>query len=94
MKNLFVEVSEEVVNQTRIVKETWDLLREMSGDLIPFPEKLKKQVEEEVQGKYDLELERIKSEFEIKLKESEKVQVAAIRKKLQDKLVELTNKSK
>jgi pyruvate/2-oxoacid:ferredoxin oxidoreductase alpha subunit/NAD-dependent dihydropyrimidine dehydrogenase PreA subunit len=87
-------VSEEVVTQTRIVKESWNLLRELSGTIIPYPKELKKQVKEEVQEDFDQELERIKSEFEIKLKESEKVQVAAIRKKLRDKLVELTNKSK
>lgn len=93
-KLIIYKVSPEVVNQTRSVKEYWDLIREFSGDLIQFPAKLKKQVEKEVREKFEAELNKIKSEYDNKLKEKEQEQVAAIRKKLRDKLIELTTKKK
>ena len=59
-----------------------------------FPEKLKNKVETDLQQKFDAEFEKIKVEYNTKLKEQERQQVEAIRKKLRDKLVQLTNRSK
>ena len=87
-------VSNEIVRKTRLVKDSWNIIRELSGNLIEFPEKLSQHVESEFKEQYNTELEKIKLEYEGKLKEQKQIQVEELRKKLRDKLVQLTSGKK
>ncbi len=85
-------VGNEVVEITRSVMESWNMMREMSGTLTSFPNKLKKQVEAEMKSQHEDEIENLKREYDDRLKEMEKEQALALRQKLKDNLVKLINK--
>jgi len=85
-------VSDQVIKMTRTVQASWRMLRELGGTLTKFPVKLKKTVEAELKSQHEKELEELKKDFDRRIKTMEKEQIELIRKKLRDKLVELTNK--
>ncbi|MDH5476121.1 MAG: hypothetical protein OEX22_10550, partial [Cyclobacteriaceae bacterium] len=89
----YFSVSEEVILRTQKCLTTWNTLKEIGGVLIEFPDKLKKQVEEELKKIHDADLEATKSDYEDKLKAQEAKQVEKIRVKLRNRLVELSKQN-
>lgn len=83
-------VSNKVVAATEGALHQWRMLREMAGALTPFPEKLRKQVEQEWAEKYQQELEQARSEYELKLQRREQELMQDVRAKLRDKLLSLS----
>jgi len=87
-------VSPHVIAACRAMLINWNTIREIGGILVPFPQKLRDQVEHEFNEKYEKEILQLKSEFQNKLKELEKTQLEAVKKKLRDKLLALSSRAK
>lgn len=82
-------VSNPIIETTIRTLMDWNTLREIAGLITPFPQKLRDQVEKEMEEKHSKEIEGLKSDYETKLKEQERHQMEAVKKKLKDKLMAL-----
>ena len=82
-------VSDLVINTTEAVAENWQTLQEIAGTLIPYPQKLRAEIEKELKAVYEQELALAKAELNKELKEKEQQQVEVIRQRLKDKLIML-----
>ncbi len=85
------KVSDEVIEATEACVQAWQVLREISGELSEFPEKLQKKVEANLSEKYEKKLSEVKNELENKITNLEQAYLEKIRIKLKEKLVELSN---
>lgn len=83
-------VSEKVVEATEASLNAINVLREVSGELTEFPEKLQKQVEQELSRKYEEEKVALKADYEKQIKELERVHLEKVRLKLKEKLMTLS----
>jgi 5-hydroxyisourate hydrolase-like protein (transthyretin family) len=54
-----------------MIRDHWRLLQEISGELTPFTEKVKKQLAEKSASEHQVELENLKEEYEQKIQELE-----------------------
>ena len=66
-----ISVSADVSKASILIRDQWRLLQEISGELTPFTEKVKKQLEEKSASEHQVELENLKEEYEQKLQELE-----------------------
>jgi len=82
--------SNKVVEMTEAVLSNWNTLQEVAGLLVEFPNKLRDNVEAELNKKYQADLADLKAKYEADLLEQERNQTEIIRQKLKDKLVALT----
>lgn len=89
----YYSVSDEVILRTEKSLTTWNTLKELGGVLIEYPDKLKMQVEEELNSEHDNALAKANQDYEAKLKEQESKQVEKIRLKLRDRLVALSKQN-
>ena len=85
-------VSEEIIEIVGISLQSWNMLREISGLLTPFPDKLKEEVKLEMGKAHQEDIELLKAEFQTQLAEMEQKQMESVKIKLKNKLVELANK--
>ncbi len=87
------KVSEEVIKTTEASLKAWLVLKEISGELTEFPEKLYTKVEEELSEKYEKLMSESKQEYENKISGLEKEHLEKIRIKLKEKLMMLSRKT-
>ncbi|MDP6909116.1 MAG: hypothetical protein QF371_06405, partial [Flavobacteriales bacterium] len=87
-------VSDLVVRTTEAVASGWHTLQEIAGALVPYPEKLRAEIEAELKAEFDKELATEKTEMNKELQEKEAQQVAVIRQRLKDKLVAMANQGR
>jgi len=66
-----ISVSAEVIKASIMIRDHWRLLQEISGELTPFTEKVKKQLAEKSASEHQVELENLKEEYEQKIQELE-----------------------
>ncbi|MBI4930524.1 MAG: 4Fe-4S binding protein [Bacteroidetes bacterium] len=83
-------VSEKVIAATESCIKAWQVLREISGELSDFPEKLHKKMETDISDKYEKKNSEAKKEFENKITNLEHEHLQKIRIKLKEKLVMLS----
>ncbi|MDH5398031.1 MAG: hypothetical protein OEX02_07785, partial [Cyclobacteriaceae bacterium] len=86
------KVSQEVIGACRIVARSWNLLREISGNLIEFPQKLEEKVKGEYEKVRQQEVEQVKTEYEDKIRSIKEEQMEEIREKLKRKLMAMAAK--
>lgn len=84
------QADDDVVRATEACANAWQLLREISGELTAFPEKLQKKVEAELAVAYDQRIEESKLQYEQKLLNLEQEHLEKIRIKLKEKLMRLS----
>ncbi len=82
-------VGEEVVRVTESCLGAWKALREWSGTLTEYPEKLRHEVEREVSRKFEQEMEGIKEEYEQKIEHLETEHLEKIQQRLKEKLMQM-----
>ncbi|MEK6616402.1 MAG: hypothetical protein AABZ32_09865, partial [Bacteroidota bacterium] len=87
------KVSDEVIAATEACFKAWQVLREISGELSDFPEKLHKKMESDISDKYEKKNSEAKKEFENKIANLEHEHLQRIRIKLKEKLVTLSQHS-
>ena len=80
----------EVVSATRQALRQWSSLRELAGLRSPFPQKVREELENELTQKYEKEIAELKTSYEAKLQEQEKVLMEEVRIKLREKLLALS----
>lgn len=83
-------VDDDVVRATETCANAWQLLREISGELTAFPEKLQKKVEAELAVDYEQRMEESKRQHEQKMLNLEQEHLEKIRIKLKEKLMRLS----
>ena len=66
-----ISVSADVSKASILIRDQWRLLQEISGELTPFTEKVKKQLEENSSAEHQAELLNLKEEYEQKIQELE-----------------------
>jgi len=88
------KVHEEVIRATEACVKAWQVLREMSGELSEFPEKLQQKVETELSEKYEMKMAEIKKEYEVRMEGLEREHLEKIRVKLKEKLITLSRLAK
>ncbi len=81
---------ETVVRATEACANTWRLLREISGELSAFPEKLEKKVEAALAVTYAQRMEESKREYEQKILTQEQEYLEKIRITIKEKLMRLS----
>lgn len=85
-------VSQSVVAMVRASMNSWDMLREIAGELTAFPDKLKKQVRAELEAVHQQDLAALNEDFQAQLESAEQRQMESVRLKLKNKLIELANR--
>lgn len=88
------EVPAEIIEACQTVRRQWRLLREMAGLLSPHPVRLKASIEEEWTKKQAAALEKVRDEYERKLREQEQTQVNVMKEKIREKLMQLAGYTK
>jgi pyruvate-ferredoxin/flavodoxin oxidoreductase len=83
-------VDDDVVRATEACANAWLLLREISGELTAFPEKLQKKVEAELAVAYEQRMEESRRQYEQKMQNLEQEHLEKIRIKLKEKLMRLS----
>lgn len=86
--------SPRVVAATRDALRQWNSLREIAGALTPFPQKLRKQTEKELNEKYEQSMAELRASYEEKLRVQESAMMEQVRQKLRDKLLALSKHGK
>lgn len=86
-------VSDEVISATEACAKAWQVLREISGELTEFPEKLHKKIEEELSVKYEKKMSESKLEYENKIANLEQEHLEKIRVRLKEKLMMLSQQN-
>lgn len=86
-------VADEVVSATEACANAWQVLREISGELTEFPEKLHKKIEAELSVKYETKMSESKQEYENKIANLEQEHLEKIRVKLKEKLMMLSQQN-
>ncbi len=86
-------VSEDVIKATEACAKGWLVLREISGELTAYPEKLKQKTELELSDKYEKKMEALKNEYEAKLAGHDTEYLEKIRVKLKEKLLFLSKQA-
>jgi ferredoxin len=84
------KVSGEVIDASEACAQSWQLLREISGDLTEFPDKLHLKIETELSEKYERKMAEQKNEYENKFSDFEAEHLQRIRIKLKEKLMMLS----
>ncbi|MCB0665965.1 MAG: 4Fe-4S binding protein, partial [Saprospiraceae bacterium] len=90
----YYSVSREVVRVTEISLDYWRTLREMSGRLYEYPQRLQAEVEKEIKHKYEKKLDDQANDFHARLHEQEKIHMQKIKESLKQRLVALSKMSK
>lgn len=83
-------VSDYIIKATESKLFAWRSLREMTGTLTEFPEKLKQKVEKDVSERFESEKQKIINEYSDKFNTLEEDHLDKIRQKLKEKLLELS----
>lgn len=83
-------VDEDAVRATEACAHAWQLLREISGELTAYPEKLQQKVEAELAVTYEQRMEESKQQYETKMLNLEQEHLEKIRIKLKEKLMRLS----
>ncbi|MDH5602646.1 MAG: 4Fe-4S binding protein, partial [Cyclobacteriaceae bacterium] len=83
-------VSRLVVDTTERVMNAWNLLREISGALTLYPEKLREEVKGEIAKDYEEKLAALKAEYEAKLETKGREQMEIARQQLKSRLLQLS----
>jgi hypothetical protein len=79
-----------VVAAVEAAEKVWKLLREISGELTEFPEKLTSKVEADLSEKYEKKMSDVKQEYENKIATLEQDYLEKTRIRLKEKLVMLS----
>ena len=87
-------VPEEAIKATQACAKSWQVLREISGELTEFPEKLEEKTEAELSVKYENKLSETRNEYESRIMKLEQEYLERIRIKLKEKLVALSQYTK
>lgn len=85
--------SPQVIAATRQALRSWIHLRELAGAFTPFPEKIRKTVEQEVSEKYEQQIAALKAAHEAELQNHENDMMKRVRVQLREKLLALSRKS-
>lgn len=82
--------SVDIIRTAESVILAWNTIKEIAGLLTPYPLKLKATIEDEVTKRHEMALEKLRNDYEEKLREQQRTQLDAVRKKLTDKLLALS----
>lgn len=82
--------SANIIRTSESVILAWNTIQEIAGLLTPYPAKLKASIEDEVTKHHEKTLEKLRNDYEEKLREQQRTQMEAIKKKLTDKLLALS----
>lgn len=83
-------VPQYVIMQTESVMRNWRMLKEFSGDLTEYPEKLYALAQKEASAGYEMEKKKLIEEYESRIQQLEQEYLLSVREKLKNKLVELS----
>jgi len=86
-------VSPQVIAATRQALRRWIHLRELAGAFTPFPDKIRKAVEQEVSDKYEQQIADLKAAHEAELRNHDKDMMERVRVQLREKLLTLSRKA-
>ena len=87
---IYYLVSEKVIKMTQIVLNNWNTLQEIAGISGKLPQKLRENVVQEQQAKYETEIAQLKNKHEKELLDLERKQTEFVKQKLKEKLVALS----
>ncbi|HLG36329.1 MAG TPA: 4Fe-4S binding protein [Bacteroidia bacterium] len=87
------KAAEEVIAAVEACAVAWQLLREVSGELTEFPDKLHRKIEDELSEQYELKMSELSYEYENKISNLEAEHLQRIRIKLKEKLIMLAQQA-
>jgi pyruvate-ferredoxin/flavodoxin oxidoreductase len=90
----YIAVSDQIIKVSEAVKDHWRTLQELAGALYEFPVKLRKEVERELTLGFQQQIEQIKNDFDLKLKNEHAEQMQKVKVQLKEKLLTLSQMAK
>jgi pyruvate-ferredoxin/flavodoxin oxidoreductase len=83
-------VPKDVIQVTKKILSSWNMLREVAGTITEYPAKLKQSVGKELAIKYEDEKKLLITDYENKIQNLEEEYLERVRLKLKNKLIELS----